>query len=137
MFRIILTFALGVAFLLGALFSAISTRAFLQASVAVPGKVVALNAGGSHPRITFVTRQGETVSYPQGGFIYGMTVGESVSVRYEEARPRTSARIDVFGAIWSTTIAFAAIGGGAIVTALTRWPRKNGNSPSDSGMGTV
>jgi hypothetical protein len=122
MFRIIITLVLGAALLLAALFSAFSTRTFLESSVVVPGKVIALNAGGSHPQITFVTRQGETVSYPQGGFVYGMTVGESVSVRYEEGRPRTSARVDTLGSIWSTTLALAAIGGIAILTALSHRP---------------
>jgi hypothetical protein len=118
MFGIVTTLVVGGAFLPGALFSALSTRAFLQTSVVVPGKVVSLNAGGSHPQIAFVTRQGETVSYPQGGCIYGMTMGQNVSVRYAEARPRTGARIDAFGAIWSNTIALAAIGGIAVLTAL-------------------
>ncbi|MEM5435508.1 DUF3592 domain-containing protein [Paraburkholderia diazotrophica] len=137
MFRFVMSLVLGAVFLGAALVNALSTRQFLQESVVVPGKVVALNAGGSHPQITFVTKEGEVISYPQGGFIYGMKVGQDVSVRYVKGRPQTSARIDAFGAIWATAIAFAIIGGGAILTALTHWPSSNEDSSSASGIRTL
>jgi len=125
MFKFIASLVLGTAFLVVALFNVLSTRQFLQESIVVPGKVEALNAGGSHPEITFVTKKGEVISYPQGGFIYGMKVGEDVKVRYAENRPLRSARIEEFGAIWDTAIAFGFIGGCALLTAVSNWPRKD------------
>lgn len=125
MFKFIATLLIGSALLAAALVNVLSTRQFLSESMVVPGKVTALNAGGSHPQITFVTRKGETISYPQGGFIYGMKVGQEVSVRYEEGRPLRSATLDVFGAIWATALSLAIIGGGAVLTALTNLPSRN------------
>ncbi|SIT42944.1 conserved hypothetical protein [Paraburkholderia piptadeniae] len=84
-----------------------NTRAFLGSAVTAPGRVVALNAGGSHPQIEFVTRRGERVSYPQGGWIAGYKVGDKVNVLYLESSPRSSATIDRVGAVWELAIYFA------------------------------
>ncbi|WP_446686733.1 DUF3592 domain-containing protein [Paraburkholderia dipogonis] len=96
----------------------------MQSSVVVPGRVVALSAGGSHPQINFMTQEGEVISYPQEGFIYGMKVGQDVKVRYAKNRPLRSARIDAFGSIWATALAFTFIGACAILTAVSNWARK-------------
>jgi hypothetical protein len=77
-----------------------NASAFVNAAVRVPGRVVALSAGGSHPQIEFVTKKGERVSYPQGGWIAGFRVGDEVTVLYLQDSPRTSASIDRIGAIW-------------------------------------
>jgi Protein of unknown function (DUF3592) len=77
-----------------------NASAFVNAAVRVPGQVVALNAGGSHPQIEFVTKEGERVSYPQGGWIGGFRVGDHVTVLYLEKSPRKTASIDRTGAIW-------------------------------------
>lgn len=81
-----------------------NTRDFLAAAVTAPGRVVALNAGSSHPEIEFVTRKGERVSYPQGGWIGGYRVGDKVTVLYLENSPNPQATIDRTGAIWDFSI---------------------------------
>ncbi|MCW0082678.1 DUF3592 domain-containing protein [Burkholderia pseudomallei] len=80
------------------------TSNFLQTSSTALGKVVALNHGSSHPEIEFTTESGEKISYPQGGFIFGMSVGDVVRVRYLTVSPRPTARIDRFGSIWFWTL---------------------------------
>ncbi|QNB14646.1 DUF3592 domain-containing protein [Paraburkholderia tropica] len=112
---VMLTMALGTAW---------STRDFIEESQVVPGRVLKLNAGGSHPQITFVTREGEEVSYPQGGYIYNMAVGQNVHVRYITGRAARSACIDKIGALWASTLTLGAMGAVALLLALTSWPRK-------------
>lgn len=92
--------------LIGLINSVEDTRAFLDAAVAVPGRVVALNAGGSHPQIEFLNRKGERISYPQGGWIAGYKVGDQVNVLYLENSPNPRETIDRVGAIWSLPIFF-------------------------------
>jgi hypothetical protein len=93
-----------------ALFSSVEyTKAFLDAAVEIPGRIVALNAGGSHPQVEFTTRRGENISYAQGGWIGGYKVGDKVRVLYLEDSPRTSATIKRIGAIWAWTIVLIPI----------------------------
>jgi Protein of unknown function (DUF3592) len=92
--------------LTGLIYTVENTKAFLAAAVTASGRVVALNAGGSHPEIEFVTRKGALISYPQGGWISGYKVGDKVKVLYLENAPSTSATVDRIGAVWGWSIAF-------------------------------
>ncbi|MCO8325626.1 DUF3592 domain-containing protein (plasmid) [Burkholderia cenocepacia] len=124
MFKATVGIAIGVAFLITAAIIGWSTRGFLQTAIAVPGEVVSLNAGGSHPQIEFVTKAGERVSYPQGGMIYGTKVGDKVTVLYQPEAPARTATIDKLGAVWNWTLMAAIFGVGFILFALMNLPPK-------------
>nr|WP_182550547.1 DUF3592 domain-containing protein [Phyllobacterium myrsinacearum] len=110
---------IGAVLLIAAAVSAGMTLNFLGSSIVVPGDVVALNAGGSHPQIAFVTKTGEQVSYPQGGLVFGSKVGDRVEVRYRTDSPKQSATLNQFGAIWTVTIVLAGLGAGFVFTGLS------------------
>ncbi|MGO4449725.1 DUF3592 domain-containing protein [Phyllobacterium sp. TAF24] len=110
---------IGVAFLVAAAISTGMTLRFIRSSIVVPADVVALNAGGSHPQIAFVTRNGEQISYPQGGLVFSAKVGDHVEVRYLADSPKQSATLNQFGAIWSLTILLAGLGVGFVFTGLS------------------
>ncbi|WGS51150.1 DUF3592 domain-containing protein [Paraburkholderia sp. D15] len=101
---------IGAAALAAACMSTSDTIDFLRTSIVAPAQVVTLNHGGSHPEIAFVTTRGQNVSYPQGGFVFGMKVGDQVQVRYLPDAPRATARLDQFGAIWSWPIGWGLLG---------------------------
>lgn len=105
----------GAALLIAAVVTGLDVRRFVARSIPVPGRVVRLNAGGSHPEIAFRTRAGESVSFPQGGFIWGYRVGDAVTVRYREDAPRRSARIDSVGALWFGPILLTLLGLGVVL----------------------
>ena len=123
MFRAFTVIAIGIALLVATSLTAMNTRHFVFSSVVVPGRVVALNAGGSHPEVAFVTRRGERLSYPEGGFIFGMKVGDVVQVRYAEDEPLQSATLDKVGTIWFGPILLALLGGGFLAAGLSSWLR--------------
>ncbi|MCA8093291.1 DUF3592 domain-containing protein [Burkholderia anthina] len=97
----------GGVFLIAAILTYQDTSDFLRLSSVANGTVTELNHGGSHPEIEFTTQSGEKISYPQGGFIFGMAVGDEVSVRYLADAPRRTARLDQFGSMWFWTLATA------------------------------
>jgi len=97
--------------------TSLSARDFVRSTERAEGVVAYLRAGDSHPQIQFTTASGETVSYPQNGWIWGYHAGDRVTVLYNPRRPR-DAEIDVFGAIWSIPMLFAALGAFFLVTAL-------------------
>ncbi|MFP3552104.1 DUF3592 domain-containing protein [Paraburkholderia sp. SIMBA_049] len=107
--KIVLLAIVWVGSVIGLINSIESTRAFLDAAVAAPGRVVALNAGGSHPEIEYINKKGERVSYPQGGWIGGYKMGDRVTVLYLEHSSNPLATIDRVGAIWSSTVFLAFI----------------------------
>ncbi len=94
-----------------AIITTVSTARFVRGSVAADGRVVKLNAGGSHPEIAFVTRDGTAISYPQGGWIGGYAVGDKVRVLYDEANPKISRSLDRFGALYFFPIFLCLLGG--------------------------
>jgi hypothetical protein len=121
MFRAFTVIAIGIALLVAASLTAMNTQHFVLSSVVVPGRVVALNAGGSHPKMVFVTRRGERLSYPEGGFIFDMKVGNVVQLRYAEDEPLQSATLDKVGTIWFGPVLLALLGGGFLVAGLLSW----------------
>ncbi|AOJ61727.1 hypothetical protein WJ32_04125 [Burkholderia ubonensis] len=122
MFKAIAGIVIGVVFLVIAAFTAWSTWDFLRTAIAVPGAVVSLNAGGSHPQVEFVTRTGERISYPQGGMIYGTKVGDKVTVLYQPEAPSRTATINRFGAVWNWTLMAFIFGVGFIFFSLMNFP---------------
>lgn len=94
-----------------AIVTTISTARFVRGSVIAEGRVVRLNAGGSHPEIAFVTRSGAAISYPQGGWIWGYAVGDKVRVRYDEANPKVWPSLDIIGALYAMPIFLSLLGG--------------------------
>lgn len=106
-FKLLLFSIVWIGCVIGLIISVEYTRAFLNEAVEAPGRVVALNAGGSHPQIEYTNLRGERVSYPQGGLIFGFRVGDKATVLYLENSPNPQETIDKFGAIWESSIAFA------------------------------
>ena len=96
-------------------YEAWSTRAFLQSALRTTGRVTALNAGRLHPEIDFVTASGELISYPQGGLLFGVQVGDSVTVLYSANNPAQSATIDAPDALWFMTISLGGLGAAFLI----------------------
>jgi len=88
---------------------------FIQHSAVAEGRVLRLNAGGSHPEIEFTSDHGNKVKYPQGGFVFRYRPGDHVQVRYDPERPLQSACVDAFGALWFPPLIVLAIGLACIV----------------------
>ena len=93
---------------------ALQTCRFVASATGSDGTVTRLNAGGSHPQITFGTPAGDIVSYPQGGMVAGFRVGQSVRVLYDPKSPRGTARVQTFGSLWGGSLA-AGLGGAALL----------------------
>ncbi|MEI9985097.1 MAG: DUF3592 domain-containing protein [Aliidongia sp.] len=100
----------GVILLAIALYTAWNTFTFLRTATRATGTISALNAGGSHPQIDFQTDAGQSVSYPQGGFIFGLKTGDTVTVLYSPADARATATIEAVGALWFATILTGGLG---------------------------
>jgi len=83
---------------------------FLSRAQRADGVVSALNAGGSHPQVSFDTATGERFSYAQGGFIHGYEVGQPVQVLYLPERAQASAVVEDRGALWGLPVALALMG---------------------------
>lgn len=77
---------------------------FLAQAQRAEGHVSALNAGGSHPQVDFTDAVGKAVSYPQGGFIFGYSVGDPVTVLYLGEAPSSTAIIEDQGALWGVSL---------------------------------
>jgi Protein of unknown function (DUF3592) len=113
---------LGIGLLIAAVTFAARTHGFKRDAAAAEGVVVRLNAGGSHPQIEFTTAAGQTISYPQGGFLFGYQPGDRVRVLYSPGEPARTACVDAFGALWFTSLLLGAMGlcfvGGGLFAAL-------------------
>ncbi|MEE4812847.1 DUF3592 domain-containing protein [Pseudomonas alliivorans] len=77
---------------------------FLARAQRAEGHVIGLNSGSSHPQIDFTDALGKVFSYPEGGFIFGYTEGDSVTVLYNAEAPSTTAIIEDRGALWGTSL---------------------------------
>jgi len=82
-------------------------RDFIASSVVVDGRVVALDRGGHHPRIEFVTKEGERTSFYGHSFL-GLDLGEQIPVRYVPGAPWHTATIDGFDSLWGSFV-FASL----------------------------
>lgn len=89
----------GILILGGAVIWGISNWLFINRAETAQGSVTKLNAGGSHPEITFTTNDGKTIEYPQGGLIFGYHVGDEVIVYYDRENPQNCV-INSSGALW-------------------------------------
>jgi hypothetical protein len=116
--RTVVLAAVGVVLLWISIQLAHSRREFLRDAVGVPGVVSQLNAGGSHPQISFTTRDGRRVSVPQGGFIFGFHTGDAVRVLYRAGNPEGTACVDRAGALWFAPGFSAALGLLFLVAAI-------------------
>jgi hypothetical protein len=100
----------GAGLLIAAVVTGLAIRGFVGRATPAPGVVSRLNAGGSHPEIEFTTASGETISYPQGGLIFGYRPGQKVRVLYGQENPRGTARVDAFGALWFAPLMLLGLG---------------------------
>jgi hypothetical protein len=106
----VLALVLGLAAIGGAVYIGWDFDQDYQGALSADGVVTSLNAGGSHPEIEFTTATGETVSYPQGGMIFGYQPGDRVRVLYLPSAPRETATLDAFGARYSWACFLGAAG---------------------------
>jgi hypothetical protein len=120
---------IGMGLILAAIVTGLATREFLGRAARAPGVVSRLNAGGSHPEIEFTLPSGETVSYPQGGFIFGYKPGQRVQVLYAPEDPGRTAPVEAFGALWFVPVLLSVlglallVGGVPGIVAVLRAPR--------------
>lgn len=123
-----------IALVVGALFVAIAlvqlvaSTTFARTAQRAQGEVVALNAGPAHPQVRFTTSDGQTVEFPQGGFV-SQAVGDRVEVLYDPAHPH-DAVVDAFGARFgfpSLELAAGLAGLAAGATTLIR--RRRASTP--------
>ena len=109
----------GLILLVVAIRNAVETYDFIRGATRVEGKVVRLNAGGSHPQISFTAGKDELVTYPQGGMIFGFHAGDTVGVLFSPADPAGTATIDSAGALWFATAIPAGLAALLLFLALT------------------
>ncbi|AVB17907.1 MULTISPECIES: DUF3592 domain-containing protein [Pseudomonas syringae group] len=103
--RALIFIPLGLCLLYLTLWLAVDRTNFLARAQRAEGHVSALNAGGSHPQVDFTDAADKAVSYPQGGFIFGYSVGDPVTVLYlGEAPPSSTAIIEDQGALWGASL---------------------------------
>lgn len=110
-------------------------RDFLARAQTADGIVSHLNAGGSHPEIAFTTDSGETISYPQNGFIFGYQQDQPVRVYYLPEQPAGSAIVDDPAALWGTPGVLGCIGLVFTLVGLVRAIRQHGRGAVHSHKG--
>jgi Protein of unknown function (DUF3592) len=89
----------GVLIIVGCLAWGLKTYQFINNSFSAQGIVVALNAGGSHPQIKFITSEGKEIKYSQNGLIFGYKIGDQITVLYDPQNPH-EASVNAPGALW-------------------------------------
>lgn len=109
----------GVVLLVVAIRNGAGTYGFIRAATRVEGKVLGLNPGGSHPRISFTPKPGETISFPQGGLIFGLRPGDTVQVLFRPEHPARTATVGTIGALWFATFIPACIAALLLIVART------------------
>lgn len=90
---------------------------FVNSAEIAEGTVSQLSGGGSHPEITFNTRDGTSVKSPQGGLIFGYKVGDRVLIYYDPQRPER-ATLKSFGALWGFPSLASVLGAFFIGTGM-------------------
>ena len=108
----------GIVLLVAAVLVSRNVRSFIRHSETAPGTVIRLNAGSSHPEISFRLRDGRTFSFPQGGLIGGYAPGQRVVVRYAAVDPQRTACLDVWGALWFWFVILTILGSGCTLGGL-------------------
>ncbi len=111
--------ALGLALLVLSAISSVNSWRFQNEATHARGVVIGLNAGGSHPQIWFMTTSGRSISYAQGGLIFGYAPGEQVEVLYDPKLPQASATLDRWETVWSTPLLLGLMGLGFVVGGWT------------------
>jgi hypothetical protein len=101
-------------------------REFLTHAQTASGVVTDSNVGGSHPEVVFTSANGEKISYPQGGFIFGYKKNQPVRVYYLSNQPYISAIIDDAAALWASPGVLGFIGMVFTVAGLTGINRLRG-----------
>lgn len=89
----------------GAVWTGVGRAEFVKHAARAPGVIRNLNAGSAHPEVAF-TVAGLTLTFPQGGWLFGYNVGDEVTVLYDPENPRMTATIDNAGALWFATSFF-------------------------------
>ncbi|SCX69340.1 Protein of unknown function [Pseudomonas sp. NFACC32-1] len=131
-----LLFALiGIGLLSVAVNLTLERREFLAHAQSADGVVSRLNAGGSHPEIAFTTANGEKISYPQGGFIFGYRQDQPVRVHYLPEQPTGSAIVDDPFALWGTPGVLGLIGLVFTLVGLVKVTRHRGRGAAHSPKG--
>jgi hypothetical protein len=113
----LLAFAVGIILLSIGAFMAIQALQFEHIANSAQGNVIALNAGGSHPEISFMVSD-KKYNFPQGGFIFGYKTGDIVTVLYDPKNPSGTATLNNFGALWFAPALLSFIGLLFIAAAL-------------------
>ena len=121
--KIVVFTVVGLGLMAGTLFTVAGTRRFVAGARTAPGEVVRLNAGGAHPQVRFVTAEGETVEYPQGGMIWGYRRGDRVTVLYDPRHPSDGPTLDTAGALWGFEATTFLMGAVFVVLAQLAWWR--------------
>ena len=121
----LLFFVLGVMLTIVAISAGIRTGGFIHDADAAPGVVVSVEFGSSHPQIAFTPKDGERISYPQGGMIFGYKKGDRVRVLYYPKDPAAYACIDDFGALWFASMMPGAIGLTFLIVGYTQMRSKS------------
>lgn len=110
----------GLALLLAALVTGLSTERFIHTASHADGAVVALSAGGSHPRVSFRTADGRAALFSGGGLIFGYRVGQPASALRRANAPARTAILAAWGSLWFAPFVLGVIGSGWLVGALGR-----------------
>ena len=107
----------GICILIGAIFVGINTQSFIESATVANGKVINFNVKNSTdgttyaPVVEFVTSEGEKIEFTSSvsSSSKGYSLGESITVLYEENKPYT-AKINSFYTLWSATMILAVLG---------------------------
>lgn len=134
--RALLFALIGIGLLSIAVHLTLDRREFLAHAQTADGVVSRLNAGGSHPEIAFTTGNGEKISYPQGGFIFGYRQDQSVRVHYLPERAAGSAIVDDPAALWGTPGVLGCIGLVFAIVGLLGIIRQRGRGAAHSHKGS-
>ncbi|WP_347237581.1 DUF3592 domain-containing protein [Paraburkholderia sp. BL17N1] len=116
--------AIGLCLATGAAVYVYSTIEFRLSSVVTTGEVIRLNAGGHHPQIAFIAKDGRRYERPTGT-TQSFEVGESVLVRYSADDPDGSAVIDSIVDLWRWPLFVVVLSAVFFVTGLRGEPFDN------------
>ncbi|GAB3095053.1 DUF3592 domain-containing protein [Lysobacter terrae] len=96
----------------------LSVKRFVDRAETADGIVTGLPYGGSHPEVTFTTKDGQVIEAAQNGMIGGYHIGDRVQVFYDAKSPR-DCTLKTFGALWGFPIGVLVMGAIFIVFAVS------------------